>query len=48
MPAGSLRSAISKQADWLNSSMAKVKMLVDTARVSFCSETLGVQSIADI
>jgi hypothetical protein len=37
MPAGSLRSAISKQADWLNSSMAKVKMLVDTARVSAVS-----------
>lgn len=33
LAAGSLRSAISNKADWLRSNMAKVKLLLDTARV---------------
>jgi serine/threonine protein kinase len=33
MAAGSLHSALQNQAEWLKSSMAKVKVLLDTARV---------------
>ncbi len=33
MAAGSLRAALNRKADWLNSSMAKVKVMLDAARV---------------
>jgi hypothetical protein len=34
LSAGSLQSCISSGADWLKSGMAKVKVMLDTARVS--------------
>lgn len=33
MAAGSLRVALSRKADWLSSGMAKVKVMLDAARV---------------
>jgi len=37
MSAGSLRQAISNKAEWLNSNLAKAKLLLDTAKVGDCS-----------